>query len=218
MMMTSLAVSVNEPIGRRRCWPRSSGLLTSTLSDISIWIQLSLVLLFPWSIVVVTEIPSCQFPARWTGSWFQSGIQRHLQIDRTSISTKGKCVAVSGDKFLIEDKKENVYRCMVMHEKHINVLQYKEAFSERRESLDTLCSHISGDAPLYSMFRVGATAVTCPLKGPFQFTYYRGDNRECKNPPSSIDVCTEDWRLLLRFQACPDVIGSESTDCLLYTI
>ncbi|GAB6031621.1 hypothetical protein CHUAL_009383 [Chamberlinius hualienensis] len=58
---------------------------------------------------------------------------------------------------------------------------------------------------------MGATPVSCPLKGPFQFTYYRGDNRECKNPSSSIDVCTEDWRLLLRFQACPDVIGSEST-------
>lgn len=167
------------------------------------------VLICLWRILVTDA--SCQFSTGWIGTWFQSGIPRPLYVDHYSISTKGKCLELSGDKFLFEDTKEKVFRCVVMHEKHPNVLQYKEAFSERNETLEALCSHISGDAPLYSMFRVGATPVPCPLKGPFQFTYYRGDNRECKNPPSSIDVCTEDWRLLLRFQACPDVIGSEST-------
>jgi hypothetical protein len=46
--------------------------------------------------------------------------------------------------------------------------------------------------------------------GPFTFTYNRGHG-ECKNPVSNIESCTEDSRMLLSFQACPDVSGTEST-------
>lgn len=46
--------------------------------------------------------------------------------------------------------------------------------------------------------------------GPFTFTYSRG-NGDCKNPVSNIESCTEDSRMLLSFQACPDVVGTEST-------
>jgi len=63
---------------------------------------------------------------------------------------------------------------------------------------------------LYSMFRVDATPVECPFKGPLSFTYNRGHG-ECRSPVSSIDSCTEGSRLLLRYQACPDVHGTEST-------
>jgi len=60
------------------------------------------------------------------------------------------------------------------------------------------------------MFRVDATPVECPFKGPLSFTYNRGHG-ECRSPVSSIDSCTEESRLLLRYQACPDVHGTEST-------
>lgn len=46
--------------------------------------------------------------------------------------------------------------------------------------------------------------------GPFTFTYNRGHG-ECKSPVSNIESCTEDSRLLLNLQACPDVAGTEST-------
>lgn len=84
------------------------------------------------------------------------------------------------------------------------------AFCHARESLQSLCSLITGDALLYSMFRVEATPVECPFKGPLSFTYNRGHG-ECRSPVSSIDSCTEESRLLLRYQACPDVHGTEST-------
>uniref|UniRef100_A0A1B0DIA9 DUF7042 domain-containing protein n=1 Tax=Phlebotomus papatasi TaxID=29031 RepID=A0A1B0DIA9_PHLPP len=60
------------------------------------------------------------------------------------------------------------------------------------------------------MFKENAEPVKCPLKGPFTFTYNRGHG-ECKSPVSNIESCTEDSRLLLSFQACPDVAGTEST-------
>lgn len=46
--------------------------------------------------------------------------------------------------------------------------------------------------------------------GQFSFTYNRGHG-ECKYPVSKIKSCTEDTRMILNFQACPDVEGTEST-------
>lgn len=46
--------------------------------------------------------------------------------------------------------------------------------------------------------------------GQFAFTYNRGHG-ECRNPVSKIKSCTEDTRMMLNFQACPDVEGTEST-------
>ncbi|XP_028162541.1 uncharacterized protein LOC114354378 [Ostrinia furnacalis] len=157
----------------------------------------------------VKQDGGCTFPPRWHGRWFQSGVIQPIIIEGDRLSNKGKCVSSEGDKFLIVDEK-GCYRCVVMHEKHQNVLQYKETFCYRRDALPHLCTLITGDALLYSMFRENADPVDCPLKGPFSFTYNRGHG-DCKSPVSSIESCTEDSRLLLNYQACPDVHGSEST-------
>ncbi|KAL0892493.1 hypothetical protein ABMA27_015600 [Loxostege sticticalis] len=172
-------------------WLKSSDYLVSKLSAIS------------------TPDNRCTFPPRWHGRWFQSGVIQPIVIEGDRLSNKGKCVSSEGDKFLIVDEK-GCYRCVVMHEKHQNVLQYKETFCYRRDALPHLCTLITGDALLYSMFRESADPVDCPLKGPFSFTYNRGHG-DCKSPVSSIESCTEDSRLLLNYQACPDVHGSEST-------
>ncbi|GFX20831.1 uncharacterized protein TNCV_78861 [Trichonephila clavipes] len=57
---------------------------------------------------------------------------------------------------------------------------------------------------------VHSSPVSCPFKGPFTFNYSRGQG-ECRHPPSTIDTCTDDSQLLFRFQACADVIGTESS-------
>ncbi|ODM98151.1 hypothetical protein Ocin01_08534 [Orchesella cincta] len=90
---------------------------------------------------------------------------------------------------------------------NINVSSY----CEEKNTLENLCSQIPGDAQLYSLFRIDAQPEDCPFKGaPFTFTYNRGHG-ECKNPVSFVDTCTEPSRLLLRYQACPDVQKTEST-------
>ncbi|KAK7605106.1 hypothetical protein V9T40_006964 [Parthenolecanium corni] len=85
-------------------------------------------------------------------------------------------------------------------------------YCRKKEPLDMLCEKINGDASLYSMFRTDAKPVPCPFKGgpPFTFTYNRGSG-ECKSPVSKSDSCTDDSRMLLRYQACPDVHNSEAT-------
>ncbi|XP_055678392.1 uncharacterized protein LOC129787100 isoform X2 [Lutzomyia longipalpis] len=153
-------------------------------------------------------VSNCTFPQRWEGSWFQSGLQP-IYIKGSILSFRGKCVASDGDKFLMVDDK-GCHRCVVIYEKHKNVLQYKESYCRGRETLQNLCEQIPGDALLFSMFKENAEPVKCPLKGPFTFTYNRGHG-ECRSPVSNIESCTEDSRLLLSFQACPDVAGTEST-------
>ncbi|XP_015116298.1 uncharacterized protein LOC107040647 [Diachasma alloeum] len=150
----------------------------------------------------------CAFPVRWEGTWFQSGVRQPILISKNTLSNKGKCLRNEGDKFLVVDEK-SCYRCVVIHEKHANVLQYKETFCHPRNSLALLCSYITGDALLYSMFREEATAVPCPFRGPMTFMYNRGHGT-CSNPLSNVDTCTDDSRLLFRYQACPDVPASES--------
>ncbi|EDW58434.2 uncharacterized protein Dvir_GJ14437 [Drosophila virilis] len=217
----------------------------------------------------VLESPTnCTFPARWEGSWFLSGYQQSIHIKGSQFSYRGRCAASDGNKYLIVDEK-GCHRCLVIYEKHKNVLQYKESecegdsmymhqsnpsalamrssnkqsdhrggahpntnghsrlsssdqyimrsnddmndyFCKGRETLQNLCDQIPGDALLYSLFRESAEPVKCPLKGPFIFTYNRGHG-ECKSPVSNIESCTEESRLLLSFQACPDVLGTEST-------
>ncbi|XP_046980658.1 uncharacterized protein LOC124545759 [Schistocerca americana] len=155
----------------------------------------------------------CQFPKQWAGRWFQSGVPHLITLNATHIETKGECVESDGDKFLTEDKGDNCYRCVVIHEKHQNVLQYKETFCDSRASLSSLCDTITGDATLYSMFRAEphVQPTACPFRGPpFTFTYNRGAG-ECRSPVSRLDSCSDEARLLMRYQACPDVTGTEST-------
>ncbi|XP_059057133.1 uncharacterized protein LOC131850786 [Achroia grisella] len=155
----------------------------------------------------------CTFPEGWTGSWFLSGNPGLIAINSTHIQSKGECSETeSYDKFLLYDRSDDCYRCMVINEKHKYVLQYKETYCSPKDSLSSICELITGDAPLYSMFRKEPRPVPqqCPFHpAPFTFTYNRGSG-DCTNPPSRAESCTDDSRLLLRYMACPDVPGTES--------
>lgn len=70
----------------------------------------------------------CRFPEEWVGTWFQKGVPDPIRITSNGdISEKGSCKEISGDKFLIENRHERCLRCMVINQKHSNVLQYKES-------------------------------------------------------------------------------------------
>ncbi|XP_011495489.1 PREDICTED: uncharacterized protein LOC105360309 [Ceratosolen solmsi marchali] len=175
----------------------------------SLWPLLLILIIAGGARAFSSRTPECTFPSRWEGTWFQSGVRQSIVISKNILSSKGNCLHNEGDKFLLVDEK-SCYRCVVIHEKHSNVLQYKETYCQRRDSLSSLCSYITGDALLFSMFREEATSVPCPFHGPMTFTYNRGHGR-CSSPQSNVDTCTDESRLLFRYQACPDVPGSEST-------
>ncbi|XP_029158756.1 uncharacterized protein LOC114931019 isoform X1 [Nylanderia fulva] len=163
---------------------------------------------------ILGEQRVCTFPEEWYGRWFQSGIADLVIVNGSEITSKGVCRDRIGDKFLVHDVKYRCYRCIVMHAQHANVLQYKETYctSEPPEpSLQTQCSILTSDATLISLFRSNAAPLPCPIKGPLEFTYTHGD-MECNMPRSRAETCTQDSRLLLRYQACANVHSSESVD------
>ncbi|XP_066966017.1 uncharacterized protein [Macrobrachium rosenbergii] len=172
--------------------------------------QLTLRLLAVIFAANVNAAPSkCVLPAVWRGAWFHSGMAT-VNIDETTVSSKGTCLENDRDRYLFHDKFHQCFRCLVIHEKHMNVLQYKETFCDGTRSLEYVCSLLTGDAQLHSMFRLGAAPVPCPFPHTYTFTYNRGQ-AECTYPLSTVDSCTEDWRMLFRYQACPDIQGTEST-------
>ncbi|XP_046742888.1 uncharacterized protein LOC124409356 [Diprion similis] len=176
------------------------------------WPLLLLWLLLSHSGILGALQHGCKFPEQWRGEWFQSGVLQLVAVNETTITGKGRCIEADGDKFLIADRPYNCYRCMVIHEKHPNVLQFKETFClpSGSVSLSSACAQLAGDAALNSLFRSGAAPSRCPFEGPLLFSYNRGQG-ECSNPPSVAETCTHESRLLLRYQACHDVRATEST-------
>jgi hypothetical protein len=47
---------------------------------------------------------ACRFPIKWEGSWFQSGVRQPIVIEQSRLSTKGRCIASEGDKFVVVDE------------------------------------------------------------------------------------------------------------------
>lgn len=189
-----------------------------------------------------TTSTTCQLPPTWAGKWYQSN-KEPIRVTNTEISDKGLCRDQKGDKYLFEyyggqgNKQSSppCLICLVINERHLNVLQYKEsscqpppvnyfnrstntnnnnnnnlqqlnsiAFTDH-SLLESICSDITGDAQLESLFRLETPPIECPINGQFSFTY-----DSCREPQSSLNSCIDKKQLNFKFNACPDVPGSES--------
>ncbi|CAD1472086.1 unnamed protein product [Heterotrigona itama] len=106
---------------------------------------------------------------------------------------------------------DSCYYCIIVNDRHENVIQFREGWcSPEQISLDEMCSNIKSDDTLYSMFRVNSKPIPCPFSGAsFTFTYDKGFG-ECATPISLGEKCTDESKLLLKYQACPDIERSES--------
>jgi len=150
----------------------------------------------------------CELPASWAGAWFESGVREGVNITANQLSHKGTCVrSRQHSQYIFRDRSEGCYRCLSMHAKHANVLQYKESrcHGDHRQ----LCHSISVDEPLRTLFRVGSPPEHCPIPGHYSFSYSRGRG-DCNYPRSSLSTCGNQSSLVFRYQACPDIKGSES--------
>lgn len=171
---------------------------------------------------------ACQLPPTWAGRWYQAN-KEPIRVTNTEISDKGICRDKKGDKYLFEYSKQahqTCLICLVINERHLNVLQYKESscqpvpaqylnrttitnsqliIDNDHSLLDSICSDITGDAPLESLFRLDTPSIECPINGKYHFTY-----DQCGEPKSSLDSCIDKKQLHFKYSACPDMAGSES--------
>lgn len=54
-----------------------------------------------FSLLISASATNCVFPSQWNGSWFQSGEQQPITFSGSVMSSRGRCVASDGDKFLL---------------------------------------------------------------------------------------------------------------------
>ncbi|XP_046424468.1 uncharacterized protein LOC124303534 isoform X1 [Neodiprion virginianus] len=153
----------------------------------------------------------CEFPASWSGLWFQTGKPEPVFVNSTILNNR-TCHENRNDMYIIHEAEENCYRCMIINERHENVIQFREELWCRSLApLEEMCNSISSDESLISMFRLDSRPIACPFTGaPFKFSYSRGLG-ECTNPVSHAESCTDESKLLLKYQACPDVERTESS-------
>ncbi|XP_011685303.1 PREDICTED: uncharacterized protein LOC105448455 [Wasmannia auropunctata] len=176
-------------------------------------------ILAPVSVLVLLILPlvdlpsangACEFPSNWSGEWYLYG-KNGVFINTTVLGDR-TCVERTDDKYVVYFSGENCYHCMIINGRHENVIQYREGgwCSQERTSLEEMCAMITSDDPLISMFRANSKPISCPFNGAsFTFTYNRGSG-ECAMPISLAEKCTDESKLLLKYQACPDVTGTES--------
>ena len=52
--------------------------------------------------------------------------------------------------------------------------------------------------------------VPCPFPAPLTFSYKKEDGLNCSSPMSQINKCIYNTKLIMQFQACPDIASSVS--------
>lgn len=52
---------------------------------------------------LIAASSNCVFPQQWEGSWFQSGVPQTIDIQGSTISNRGTCIASENDKFLMRE-------------------------------------------------------------------------------------------------------------------
>lgn len=93
----------------------------------------------------------------------------------------------------------------------MNAFPFAGYCNAKKSTLEDMCSTIKSDDTLYSMFRVNSKPIPCPFSGPsFTFSYDKGYG-ECLSPVSLGEKCIDESKLLLKYQACPDIEKSESS-------
>ncbi|XP_014231125.1 uncharacterized protein LOC106655313 isoform X1 [Trichogramma pretiosum] len=196
-----------EPMGRRQ-------VTTATAAPRRYNMLFLILLLLPLLRQARAKVTNeCQFPAAWSGRWFILGKEGPI-ITNTSHFLDRTCISKVEDTYLTHDENPETgscYRCMIFTERDVNVIQYRESYCQPEPDLNAACAGVGADDILYSMFRLDGRPIDCPFAGPpFSFSYNRGHG-ECKALENQAESCTDGSKLLLKYQACADIKGAESS-------
>ncbi|XP_056018773.1 uncharacterized protein LOC125671006 isoform X2 [Ostrea edulis] len=136
----------------------------------------------PWMFIFsvlmsITAVFTCTFPKEWHGTWYQN-IFGELSISETEISRKGVCIENVGNKYIVSNREQECYRCLVINPWHQNVIQYKE---------------------------MPGSPVTCPFQGRYSFSYTYNGKGSCSTPQSEIHACADESKFKFLYKECPGI-------------
>ncbi|XP_062578526.1 uncharacterized protein LOC134240458 [Saccostrea cucullata] len=163
----------------------------------------------PWMFIFsvlmsITSVFACTFPKEWHGTWYQN-VFGELSISEREISRKGVCIENVGNKFVVSNRDQECYRCLVINPWHQNVIQYKESYCQREKSLEVACRSINGDYPLHTIVKVPGSPVKCPFQGKYSFSYTKNGRGPCSNPQSEIHACADESKFKFVYKECQGI-------------
>ena len=74
---------------------------------------------------------------------------------------------------------------------------------EIRQNIRILTTSPFSPLPLVSYQTETSSAIACPFKPPYRFSYDDGYHEECDNPDSRVDSCADDNKIIFRQRSCP---------------
>lgn len=208
----------------------------------------------------------CIFPESWHGNWFLQGEETLVNISRQDFGIKGFCYskacgdcetsdtgwngkppkshgsANDGKHYVIHNRQEDCFRCLVFYDRHNNVLQLHEGIcrpyvemavynltskeaSLRDSEIIRFCNDSfqnvpsrNGIEPLKSMVRIqnrtnNAERIECPFYGDYIFSY-----KGCQLKHSRVDRCMSKEQVAFKFHECPDGEEEDSRDLMIGTM
>ncbi|UJR09900.1 hypothetical protein I4U23_014122 [Adineta vaga] len=116
---------------------------------------------------------TCSFSTLFDGIWIQPGLNDLVTINKTWFSSKGICLSGQQDaknKYIYYNEQTRCKRCILFIPRHSNALQYRESECfDADDDNGRICTSITPDTVLYTLFRNNAESIPCPLNESWYF-------------------------------------------------
>ncbi|XP_068204997.1 uncharacterized protein [Palaemon carinicauda] len=143
----------------------------------------------------------CQMPSEWAGKWYEVSSDRYVDITQFEFSNS-PCAASLGQNYLLRDKRKECNRCVIITEKHPNILTYRRSRCKPVEDLSELCTEILSE--FHTLVRIEGVA-RCPWDGSRSFSYQTPSyERSCSENPSQMYSLENDTELIMLYNPCSE--------------